>query len=124
MKKTDELEVYQIQILFGRYLGLTSQLFDLITLEGWLGSIEMDREQECTIDDFEFLTLNLSPDDRAGLQRFHQHTVDKFNELDIRIKNQQKYPYYTLDFIDYEMGIVYIIRFKDRFEIDFEVLKN
>ena len=124
MRKTDELEVYQIQILFGRYIGLTPELFDLITLDGWLGSIEVDREQECTIDDFEFLTLNLSQNDRDRLQRFDQIVVDKFNELDIRIKNQQEYPYYTLDFIDYEMGVVYIIRFKDRFEIDFEVLKN
>lgn len=109
----DELEVYQIQILFKRYIGLTPELFDLITQEGWLGSIELDREQECTIDDFEFLTLNLSPYDRDGLQRFDHNTIDKFNELDIRIKSQQEYPYYTMDFIDYEMGVVYIIRFKN-----------
>jgi len=118
MKKVDDLEIYQTQIFLGTYVGLTPVVFDFICQEGWIQSIEDDQERGLCFADFEFSTLNLSPDDKSGLRLLDQNTIEKFNELDIRIKNQQTYPYYALDFIDYDEGVVYIIRFKSRFNID------
>ena len=106
MKEIDALEVYQTQIFLGTYIGLTPEVFDFIVQEGWIESIEDDQERGLCFADFEFLTLNHTPDDKSGLQRLDQNTIEKFNELDIRIKNQQEYPYYTLDFIDYDEGVV------------------
>jgi hypothetical protein len=124
MKKVDVLELYQTQIFLGTYIGLTPEVFDFIVMEGWIQSIEDDQERGLCFCDFEFLTLNLSPKDKSGLQSLDQITVEKFNELDIRIKNLQEYPYYTLDFIDYDEGVVYIIRFKSRFRIDLGTIGN
>ena len=124
MRKADELEIYQAQIILGTYIGLTPEVFDFICQEGWIQSIEDDQERGLCFCDFEFLTLNLSPKDKSGLQRLDQNTIEKFNTLDIRIKNQQEYPYYTLDFIDYDMGVVYVIRFKSRFRVDLGTISN
>ena len=124
MKDIDVLEVYQTQIFLGTYIGLTPEVFDFIVQEGWIESIEDDQERGLCFADFEFLTLNLSPDDKSRLHQLDQNTIEKFNELDIRIKNQQKYPYYTLDFIDYDEGVIYIIRFKSRFIVDFGTIEN
>ena len=124
MRKVDELEVYQTQIFLGANIGLTPEVFDFICQEGWIQLIEDDQERGLCFADFEFLTLNLTTEDKSGLQRLDQNTIEKFNELDIRIKNQQEYPYYSLDFIDYDMGIVYIIRFKSRFCIDYGTIDN
>ena len=124
MKKVDDLEIYQTQIFLGTYVGLTPVVFDFICQEGWIQSIEDDQETGLCFADFEFLTLILTSEDKSGLQRLDQNTIEKFNELDIRIKNQQEYPYYTLDFIDYDEGVVYIIRFKSRFRIDFGTIDN
>lgn len=118
MKDIDALEVYQTQIFLGTYVGLTPEVFDFIVQEGWIQSIEDDQERGLCFANFEFLTLNLSPKEKSGLQQLDQDTIEKFNELDIRIKNQQTYPFYTLDFIDYYEGVVYIVRFKSRFNID------
>ena len=124
MKEPDELEIYQTQIFLGTYIVLTPEVFDFICQEGWIQSIEDDQERGLCFADFEFLTLNLTTVDKSGLQQLDQNTIEKFNELDIRIKNQQEYPYYTLDFIDYDEGVVYIIRFKSRFRIDFGTIDN
>jgi hypothetical protein len=124
MKKVDDLEIYQTQIFLGTYIGLTPEVFYFICQEGWIQSIEDDQERGLCFCDFEFLTLNLTSEDKSGLQRLDQNTIEKFNELDIRIKNQQEYPYFTLDFIDYDEGVVYIIRFKSRFRIDLGTIGN
>lgn len=39
-----------------------------------------------------------------------EDVVEKFNDFDMELKKIGEYPYDTLDFIDYDNGIVYIIR--------------
>jgi hypothetical protein len=124
MSKVDVLEIYQTQIFLGTYCLLTPEVFDFICQEGWIQSIEDAQEKGLCFCDFEFLTLNLTSEDKSGLQGLDQNTIEKFNELDIRIKNQQEYPFYTLDFIDYDEGVVYIIRFRSRFRIDLGTIDN
>ena len=45
-----------------------------------------------------------------GLINMEDDIIEKFNDFDIKLKETQEYPYDTLDFIDYDKGIVYIIR--------------
>jgi hypothetical protein len=54
--------------------------------------------------------LNLSKEDKAGVINMDENVVNKFNEFDVKLKEKGEYPYDTLDFIDYDKGIVYIIR--------------
>jgi len=101
---------YLNQIHNGDYDELPNSLFDFIATEGWLVSLEDEHKTEYTSDDFEYLTLNLTSEDKNGLMVFDENTIEKFNKLDLNLKSEQEYPFDTLDFIDYEKGIVYIIR--------------
>ena len=40
---------------------------------------------------------------------FDESTIEKFNILDLNIKSEQEFPYDTLDFIDYDKGIIRLI---------------
>lgn len=53
---------------------------------------------------------NLAMNDKKGLIAMTDWALEKFNDFDLRLKKPQEYPYDTLDFIDYDKGIVYIIR--------------
>lgn len=65
-------------------------------------------ENGTNIDSWVKCSLKLKEEDRIGLIEFKEETVDFFNELDIEIKN--KYNLKIIDFIDYDAGIVYIIK--------------
>ncbi len=101
---------YLNDIEYGDYNELTNDLFEFISNEGWLESIEEEYDMEYEKSDFEYLILNISNVDKKGLINSDDYVLDKFNELDIKIKEGGEYPYDTLDFIDYDNGIVYIIR--------------
>lgn len=109
---TENLSIdnYLTQVWTGYYEELSEELFDFISLEGWLVSIEEEFKEEYTIDDFEYLILDISNEDKTGLMSNSEETVEKFNKFDLELKKNQEYPFDTLDFIDYEKGVVYIIR--------------
>lgn len=98
------------QVEYGDYEELTTELYDFISMEGWLVNIEDEFGEEYEQEDFEYLKLDLSEKDRLGLINMDENIVEKFNDFDMELKNRGEYPYDTLDFIDYENGIVYIIR--------------
>ena len=104
------IDEYLNQVEYGDYEELTQELYDLISMEGWLVSIEDEFNEEYDREDFEYLTLNLSDEDRNGLITMNEDVVEKFNSFDMKLKERGEYPYDTLDFIDYDNGIVYIIR--------------
>jgi hypothetical protein len=104
------IDKYLNQVEYGDYEELTQELYDLISMEGWLVSIEDEFDEEYDREDFEYLTLDLSDEDRNGLITMDEDVVEKFNSFDMRLKKRGEYPYDTLDFIDYDNGIVYIIR--------------
>ena len=54
MRKADELEIYQAQIFLGTYIGLTTDVFDFIVMEGWIPSIEDVQEKGLCFCDFEY----------------------------------------------------------------------
>lgn len=90
------------------YKELTNKLFDLISIEGWLVSIEEEFNEEYTKEDFEYIKLKLSESDKLGLINMDDDIVNKFSAFDLKLKEGQEHPYDTLDFIDYDKGIAYI----------------
>lgn len=104
------IDDYINQVFLGDYEELTPELFDFISEEGWLLSIEDEFNQDYNIEDFEYLTLDLSEGDKMGLKNFDSSIVEKFSAFDLKLKSEQEYPFDTLDFIDYDKGIIYIIR--------------
>jgi hypothetical protein len=104
------IQDYLKQVEYGDYEELTTELYDLISMEGWLVSIEDEFGEEYEQEDFEYLKLDLSEKDRLGLINMNEDVVEKFNDFDMELKKVGEYPYDTLDFIDYDNGIVYIIR--------------
>lgn len=101
---------YMAQVEGGNYNPLTPDLFDMIEEEGWLFELEEEFGAEYDEGDFEYMTLDLTEEDKKGLLNFDNEIVEKFNAFDIELKALGKYPFSTLDFIDYDKGIVYIIR--------------
>ena len=57
-----------------------------------------------------FTTLNLTSKDKNGLIEFDDDVIEKFNDFDIKLKSMSEYPFNKLDLIDYDNGVVYIIR--------------
>ncbi len=95
------------------YKPLTSKLYDFIDEEGWLESLEDVYNKEYTKKDFEYTQLELSKADKEGLINFEDVMINKFNSFDIKLKELDNYPFKKLDFIDYDNGIVYLIRIKN-----------
>ena len=80
--------------------------------EGFVGELEDVYEVSLTKEDFEYLILPITLEDKLGLINLDDATLEKFNELDINLKEIQT-DIILLDFIDYDKGIVYIIRLKE-----------
>jgi hypothetical protein len=109
-KLDKSISEYLNQVEYGDYEELTEDLYDFISMEGWLVNIEDEFDDEYNQEDFEYMTLDLSDIDKAGLINDNKDVIEKFNKFDIELKKRGEFPYDTLDFIDYENGIVYIIR--------------
>lgn len=108
-----DLDYYLEQIQNNdEYYELTRDLYENIEDEGWLENLEDEYDKELGIEDFEYFKLDVTPSDKIGLIYYDDNTLEKFNEFDIRIKEMSEYPYNMLDFIDYDDGQIYIIRYK------------
>lgn len=114
--ENEELENYKSvndyiedDVDYGAYDELTEELYKMISEEGWLEQLQDEYEEEYSIEDFEYTTLQLTDEDTEGLINMDNNIVDKFNEFDVKLKESQLYPYDTNDFIDYDKGIVYVI---------------
>jgi len=100
---------YMEDVDYGTYDELTDELYKLISEEGWLEQLQEEYEEEYSIEDFEYTTLELTEEDSEGLINMEDDIVEKFNDFDIKLKETQRYPFDTLDFIDYDNGIVYVV---------------
>lgn len=104
------IEKYLKQVEYGDYEELTQELYDMISMEGWLVNLEEEFEDEYNREDFEYLSLTISNNDKIGLVNMDDSVIEKFNDFDLKLKDRGEYPFDTLDFIDYDKGVVYIIR--------------
>jgi len=93
-----------------RYLSITKKLYNEIEKEGWVEQLEDFYNKTLNKFNFKYMILNLNKNDQKGLIEFNEDTIEKFNDFDIQLKSMDKYPFQKLDFIDYEKGIVYIIK--------------
>lgn len=101
---------YINQLNNNEYSKLTNKLFNEIEDEGWLEQLEDFYNRKFNKNDFSFTTLKLTTNDRNGLINFDDDVIEKFNDFDIKLKSMSKYPFNRLDLIDYDSGVVYIIR--------------
>lgn len=89
---------------------ITDTLYNDILEEGWIEELKYVYN-EVNKEDFSYLSLDLIDEDKKGLMEFDDNILEDFNDFDIEIKDKQKYPFNMIDFIDYEKGIVYIIKY-------------
>jgi len=101
---------YINQLNNNEYSKLTNKLFNEIEDEGWLEQLEDFYNKKFSKNDFSFTTLKLTTNDRNGLINFDDDVIEKFNDFDIKLKSMSEYPFNKLDLIDYDNGVVYIIR--------------
>jgi len=102
---------YLKQVHIGEYVDITDELWNEIQEEGFVDDLNDYYGETYEQDDFETLILDISDDDKEGLIDFNDDTVNKFADFDYNLKKEQEPEYPTMvDFIDYDNGIVYIIR--------------
>lgn len=91
---------------------ITNFLFNEILEEGFVDDLIEMYNYDYTKNDFEYSELQLDLNDKMGLKTFVEDVINKFNSFDILLKDSQNgYPK-IVDFIDYDKGIVYIIKAK------------
>jgi len=91
---------------------ITDKMFDDLCDEGWIEDLEYVYD-DITKDNIIVKELELIDEDKIGLVSFNDDVINDFNELDIEIKDKQKYPFNMIDMIDYENGKVYILKYKE-----------
>jgi hypothetical protein len=101
---------YINQLNSNEYLKLTKKLFNDIEDEGWLEQLEEFYNKKFDVNNFKYMMLKLTDNDKQGLINFDDDTIEKFNDFDIKLKSMDKYPYNKLDLIDYDNGIVFIVK--------------
>jgi hypothetical protein len=101
---------YINQLNTNDYNKLTNKLFNDIDEEGWLEQLEDFYGKKFTRNDFSFTTLKLTENDKNGLINFDDDVIEKFNDFDIKLKSIDEYPFKKLDLIDYDNGVVYVVR--------------
>jgi len=102
---------YMLQIFDEEYLDITNELWNDIQEEGFVDDLDDYYEETYEKEDFEYIKLNISKEDKQGLINFDDEIVNKFADFDFELKKEQEPDYPTMvDFIDYDKGIVYIIR--------------
>jgi len=91
---------------------ISDEFFDNLCDEGWIEDLEYVYDN-VTKDNITVKELELIDEDKNGLMSFDEDVINVFNELDIEIKDGQGYPYNMIDMIDYDKGIVYILKYKN-----------
>ena len=91
---------------------ITDKMFDDLCDEGWIEDLEYVYD-DITKDNIIVKELELIDEDKIGKIFFNDDVINDFNELDIEIKDKEKYPFNMIDMIDYENGKVYILKYKE-----------
>jgi len=91
---------------------ITNSLFNEILEEGFVDDLIEIYNYDYSKSDFEYSELQLDLNDKIGLKTFEGEIISKFNKFDILLKDSQSgYPK-IVDFIDYDKGVVYIVKAK------------
>ena len=93
------------------WLPVTDELFIDLEEEGWIEDLEYGLDDGVCKGDLVYKELDLIEEDKNGLINYYYNIIEDFNEFDIEIKNTQKYPFKMIDFIDYQTGSVFIVKY-------------
>lgn len=100
---------YFQQIENNHYLPLTKKIWNDINIDGYVDEVN-DYNGDYDKNNYSYTELIISTDDKDGLINFNNDTIEKWNDFDIEFKNKY-YPDY-IDYIDYDNGKIYIIKYK------------
>ena len=96
------------QVRAGEYEPLTDEVWEVIQDEGYDEELELYNPE-----DFEFMVLTIPPEDVEALKSFSEEALEKYNRLDIELK--EKYENH-IDLIDYDNGVVKVVRAREKEE--------
>ena len=86
----------------GKYKPLTDKVWDAIQDEGYNEELELYNPE-----DFEYMELDIPPEDVEALKAFSDEALEKYNRFDIELKEKYKN---HIDLIDYDNGVVKVVR--------------
>ena len=105
---------YWEQIDNAKWIPISQEMFEDLEEEGWIEDLEYFHNNINRYD-ISHIKLDLTDKDKNGLINDDDDDIgEDFNEFDIELKDKQEYPYPMLDMIDYEKGIVYILKYNDK----------
>jgi len=93
------------QIKKSRYNHMTYNIWEDLLLDGYPEEFD-----DYNPDHYKYLKLDISDNDKEKLINFDNDIIEKYNEFDILLKDNGYYPKY-LDFINYETGELFIIKY-------------
>lgn len=96
-----------IQVEKSAYGPMNKYLWKELLNDGWPDETGSDN-----INDYSYIPMDIPIEDSEGLQNFDDDIVEKYNRFDIKLKSKYGTTKY-LDFIDYDKGIVYLIRYNE-----------
>ena len=105
MIKSNQEYIEQIEDSIFNPLADKLSLWQTIDEEG----LVEEYDEGLDINSWEYMTLRISDEDSRGLIQLDEDIIEKFNELDIQLK--EKFNMRIIDFIDYNIGQVYILRY-------------
>ena len=86
----------------GKYKPLTDEVWEVIQDEGYDEELELYDPE-----DFQYMELDIPPEDVEALKAFSDEALEKYNRFDIELK--EKYENH-IDLIDYDNGVVKVVR--------------
>lgn len=92
----------RMRVTAQEFFPLTNEIWETLLLEGWPEELEDE-----DLNNYQYKELEIPSEDKKGLIREDDATLEKYNKLDIQLKNQSKH---LLDLIDYSTGRVYVIQ--------------
>lgn len=99
---------YIKQIQNGEYKECTEELWEDIQIDGFCEEVN-NYEGDFNKENYSFIILRISEEDKLGLINNDPEIVEKYNQFDIYLKDNNYYPKY-LDMINYDTGQIYIIK--------------
>lgn len=99
------------QIKNSEYKPISDDIWDIINdCEGFTEEVN-NFEGDFNREHYSMTELEIPIEDKIGLQKFDNETIDKYNDFDIELKEKGYYPNY-IDLIDYDKGKIVIVKWE------------
>lgn len=91
---------------------LTDRIYTELDENGWLDDL-LFMNKDIEKSNFEMKRLTIKESHKIGLIQYDEDVVAYFNNFDIELRSMQKYPFKMLMYIDYNIGEVFLIKYKN-----------